>query len=166
MVPQGQPVRTAQKAVTKGSQLVRQFESSHDMPIPPVFGGAESSESAGRHANSDSDEGVERPRKCAKVAGDPHLNGKAAGKGGRRGKGFRLPRYTGILKRFNPQLGGFMISSPELRALYQCDVVVNREELPPDSYSGVKLSFVACEEESVKNPVAHQLEKVICEETT
>lgn len=133
-----------------GKGLGRTYECSHDMPIPPVFGGAEASDS-GRCANSDSDGNMEKPLKFPKVV---------AGKGTRRGKGFRLPRYTGILKRYNPQLGGFMISSPELRTLYEYDVVVHRDELPPNSYTGIKLSFVACEEESVRNPVAHQLEQV------
>lgn len=62
-------------------------------------------------------------------------------------------RYEGVIRKWNDRKQYFFVSCEQLQEHFNCDVVVQKDDLPEGASIGSKITFAAMESDELKNPV-------------
>jgi len=67
-------------------------------------------------------------------------------------------RYEGIIRRWNDRKQYYFVQCDQLQEHFNCDVVVQKDDLPEGASIGSKITFAAMESDELKNPVGIDVE--------
>lgn len=83
--------------------------------------------------------------------------GKGKGKAAKETSDEAQPRYNGVIRKWNDKKNYFFVDCEALFPHFQCDVVVQKEELPAGATVGTPITFIAMESPELRNPVAQEV---------
>eukprot|EP00397_Hematodinium_sp_SG-2012_P062945 GEMP01085921.1.p1 GENE.GEMP01085921.1~~GEMP01085921.1.p1 ORF type:complete len:196 (+),score=53.11 GEMP01085921.1:59-589(+) len=79
------------------------------------------------------------------------------GKGARRGRTSAQPRYSGTIRKWNETRNYYFVQCDELKPHFNCDVVVQKPDVPAGADIGTEITFIAMQAEGTRNPVAQEV---------